>query len=255
MSIGAGSFAGAAVNGALVGWDFDAAETHAVAPADFWEERYAGSDRVWSGRVNRVLADVATSLAPGRALDLGCGEGADVLWLAQHGWEATGVDISPTAIARGSAAAEAAGADRARFVVADVAGVPDGEYDLGSASFLHSPVELPRDGILRRAATFVAPGGHLLITSHAGFPPGSDVPDGHEHRFLTPQEELDHLELDPAQWDVVAVETRSREMVTADGETMPLDDVVVLVRRRAHEAADAATQGVGTAPAVSVNPE
>ena len=56
-----------------------------IAPVDFWEERYAGADQVWSGKVNQVLADIASTLVPGRALDLGCGEGADVIWLAQHG--------------------------------------------------------------------------------------------------------------------------------------------------------------------------
>ena len=86
-------------------------------PVDFWEERYAASERIWSGRVNVVLADIAGALDSGRALDLGCGEGADVIWLAGQGWEATGIDISPTAIARASAAAAAAGLapDRAQF--------------------------------------------------------------------------------------------------------------------------------------------
>lgn len=240
MSIGAGAFTGGAVNGALVAWDVevavqDPAAWPQVAPVDFWEERYAGSARVWSDRVNRVLADVAGSLAPGRALDLGCGEGADVVWLAGRGWEATGVDISPTAIGRAVAAAEAAGLDhgRARFVVADLAAIPVGVYDLVSASFLHSPVELSREDILRKAMTWVAPGGHLLITSHAGFPPWADVSHGHEHRFLSPQEELDQLDLDAKEWDVVAAETRVREVTTPDGETSALDDVVVLIRRRA----------------------
>ncbi|MGO1507643.1 MAG: class I SAM-dependent methyltransferase [Microbacterium sp.] len=202
-----------------------------VAPADFWEERYAGTDRVWSGRVNRVLADVAATLEPGRALDLGCGEGGDVVWLAEHGWDATGIDISPTAIARATAAAEAAGLTRARFLVADLSTVPEGAYDLVTASFLHSPVELPRQEILRQAAARVAPGGHLLITSHAGFPPWSNVPDGHEHRFLTPQEELEELALDPALWDVVLAETRPRDATGPDGETATLDDAIVLIRR------------------------
>lgn len=239
MSIGAGAFAGGAVNGALVGWDFDAAVQDPaawprVAPADFWEERYAGSDRIWSGAVNGVLADIAGSLAPGRALDLGCGEGADVIWLSQHGWDATGVDISPTAIRRAAAAAEEAdlGAGRARFLAADLAAVPAGAYDLVTASFLHSPVDLPRGDILRQAAARVAAGGHLLITSHAAFPPWADAPHGHEHHFLSPQEELAQLDLDAGEWDVVTAETRTREVATPGGEPATLDDVVVLAHRR-----------------------
>ncbi|MGB4777927.1 FAD-dependent oxidoreductase [Microbacterium sp.] len=239
LSIGAGSLAGAGVNAALVTWDFDAAVHDPtawpqVAPADFWEERYAASDRVWSGRVNRVLADIAAGLAPGRALDLGCGEGADVVWLARHGWNATGIDISPTAIARATAAAETTGTapGRARFLAADLAALPDGEYDLVSASFLHSPVALARDGILRRASALVAPGGHLLITSHAALPPWADASAHHQHRFLSPAEELAQLELDPQRWDVLHAETRTRETSGPDGVPATLDDVVVLVRRR-----------------------
>ena len=77
--------------------------------AEFWEARYADADRIWSGRVNRAVADVAAGLEPGRALDLGCGEGGDAVWLARHGWAVTGVDLSPTAVARGRRAAAEAG--------------------------------------------------------------------------------------------------------------------------------------------------
>ena len=244
MSIGAGAFTAGAVNSALVSEDFDRAVHQGSAarkatPKGFWEDRYAASDRVWSGKVNAVLADVARTLTPGRALDLGCGEGADVLWLAQQGWDATGVDIASTAIRRAEAAAEAAGIDagRARFMTvelttADLTAVPSGVFDLVSASFLHSPVELPRTEILRQAATRVAPGGHLLITSHAAMPPGADVPDGHHHEFLSAPEELEQLNLDPAEWDVVHAELRTREAVRPDGSLADLDDVVVLARRR-----------------------
>lgn len=239
VSIGAGVSAGGVVNGALVAWDFDAAVQASatwsrIAPADFWEERYSGRERVWSGTVNRVIADIADTLEPGRALDLGCGEGSDVIWLAQHGWEATGVDISPTAIRRAMLTAEGADLDpdRARFLTADLAALPSGAYDLVSASFLHSPVQLPRGNILRQAATRVAPGGHLLITSHAAFPPGSEPPHGHEHRFLSPEEELEQLELDPQEWEVILAETRPREAAAPDSEPVAPDDVVVLIRRR-----------------------
>jgi len=238
MSIGAGALTGGAVNGALVSWDFDdavatAAERSRIVPAEYWEDRYAGSDRVWSGRVNRVLADVAATLDPGSALDLGCGEGGDVVWLAQHGWAATGIDISPTAIRRATAAADAAGLgpEQARFVVGDLTEVPAGSFDLVSASFLHSPVDLPRESILRRAAERVAPGGHLLITSHAAFPPGANVPHAPGHVFLTADEEVERLALDPRLWEVVSAETRRRDATMPDGTTAALDDVVVLARR------------------------
>lgn len=239
MSIGAGTMAGAALNGALVAADFDAA-AHAqhwpdVAPADFWEDRYAGAESVWSGRVNHTFAEVAATLTPGTALELGCGEGADAIWLAQQGWQVTGLDISPTAIHRASEAAEAAGLspERVRFVAADLArwtGTGTGTYDLVTASFLHSPAELDRTAALRRAAGHVRSGGHLLVVSHAAPPPWADA-DAHEHHFLAPSEEVDALELDPASWRVLIADIRTRPATGPDGREAALDDSVILLRR------------------------
>ena len=158
-----------------------------VASAEFWEERYAASERIWSGRVNRVLADVASQLEPRRALDIGCGEGADAIWLALRGWRATGLDVSATAVARAAEAARATGLDasRARFLAGDIVDLAAaGErFELVTASFLHSPAGRSREEILRLAAGLVEPGGHLLVTSHAAAPPwsGSDRSRGREH--------------------------------------------------------------------------
>lgn len=66
----------------------------------FWEERYRQSERVWSGEPNSAVVAETAGLSPGRALDLGCGEGADAIWLAAHGWNVTGVDVSATAVER-----------------------------------------------------------------------------------------------------------------------------------------------------------
>jgi thioredoxin reductase/SAM-dependent methyltransferase len=246
LSLGAGSMAGAIANWQLVEDDTAAAlrgeEWPEVAPADYW-----------SGRVNAVLADVAAGLAPGTALDLGCGEGGDVLWLAERGWRAVGVDISATAVERARAEAKARELDGATFVSGDLGEVlrgevlpdealPDEAYSLVTASFLHSPVALARGDILRLAAERVARGGHLLVTTHAAPPPWSGhaqhAGDGAEaagptaHRFLTPEEELAELGLDEAEWEPIIVESRSRESVGPTGEPATLDDGVVLVRRR-----------------------
>ncbi|RZI92598.1 MAG: NAD(P)/FAD-dependent oxidoreductase, partial [Microbacterium sp.] len=122
LSMGAGSMAGAAVNAALVAED--AARAVAARRDErnaHWEEHYAGAERVWSGRVNATFAAVVSTLTPGTALDLGCGEGADALWLADRGWRVTGLDVSATAIRRAQDAARSLGIgeDRANFVVAD----------------------------------------------------------------------------------------------------------------------------------------
>ncbi|MGI8394487.1 class I SAM-dependent methyltransferase [Leucobacter sp. W1038] len=223
-----------------------------VAPAEYWEARYGSAEKMWSGRVNQVLAHTVSEFDPGRALDLGCGEGGDVVWLAKRGWHATGIDISETAIQRARAAAHAAGLTvaQANFRVADLAALAaEEQFDLVTASFLHSPVELPREHILRRAAAHVAPGGHLLITAHAAPPPwaadlhhhGSDGqgPGDHssvEHEapeFPLPEDELSALDLNPEEWDTVIAQTRDREAVAPDGAHVVLTDGIVLVRRRA----------------------
>jgi SAM-dependent methyltransferase len=208
--------------------------------AGFWEARYADADRVWSGRVNGVLADVAGALAPGRALDLGCGEGGDALWLAQQGWTVTGVDLSPTAIERARAAAAAAGIPAADLLLeaADLASwTTTDAYELVSASFLQSwPVEIPREAILRRAAGFVAPGGHLLVVAHAEGPswagPATVPAHTHAHPFPTPEDDLAALELDADRWETLACERRTRTVTAPDGTPGTLADSVVLVRRR-----------------------
>jgi SAM-dependent methyltransferase len=247
-------------------------------PVDFWEQRYASSERVWSGRVNQTLVDVLAereltgvtptapaaatgpntpptlpaptaatahtgptvpaSATPGRALDLGCGEGGDAIWLAQHGWRATGLDISPSAIARARAAADTLGlgADSIRFEVSDLEALgdlPDAErYDLVTACFLQSPVALSREQILRRAAERVSPGGRLLIISHAAPPPWSGLAHRHAEGMPQPADDLAALDLAPELWDVELAEVRQRDAVGPDGQHAVLDDGVVLVRRR-----------------------
>lgn len=201
-----------------------------VATTAFWEERYAETERVWSHRVNRVLEDVAAGLEPGSALDVGCGEGADAIWLARRGWRATGIDVSQTAVARARAAAAEEGLE-VEFLEGDIGAVGERRFDLVTASFLHGPADMRREEILRRAATRVAPGGHLLVTSHAG-PPRWAEAHGHDARFLGPEEELALLDFDEGAWERVAVEVRPRETTDPRGEPVVMDDAVILLRRR-----------------------
>jgi SAM-dependent methyltransferase len=203
--------------------------------SDFWERRYADTGQVWSGRANRALVDVVSDLPVGRALDLGSGEGGDAIWLARHGWQVTAVDISPTAIARGVAAASDVPDGQIEWFAADLdewtANGPHGPYDLVTASFLHSPIEFPRTEVLRRAADFVAAGGHLFIVSHAAAPPWSRHRHEH-HQFLNPDEEIAALALPEDKWDMGLAETRTREATGPDGQHATLDDVIVLLHRR-----------------------
>lgn len=205
-------------------------------PAAFWEEMYAGSEPVWSGRVNETLAQIVADLTPGNSLDLGCGEGGDVLWLAERGWEAAGIDLSETAIRRAQAEAADRGFTHARFYAADLSqwadrpdalGGPIGPFELITASFFQSPLKLQRARILRAALTRIAAGGHLVLVSHA--PPREDASVAPSH-FVTPEEELEVLGLDPNAWRVLVSEVRGRS-AEYNGETHALDDAVTVVQR------------------------
>src|SRR5258705_2397341 len=71
----------------------------AAAQAAEWDARYSERDgTMWSGRPNGRLVAEADGLTPGRALDVGCGEGADAIWLARRGWTVTAIDISHVAV-------------------------------------------------------------------------------------------------------------------------------------------------------------
>ncbi|MBS1695418.1 MAG: class I SAM-dependent methyltransferase [Actinobacteria bacterium] len=198
-----------------------------------WEERYGERDRIWSGRVNARLEEVAADLPPGRALDLGCGEGGDAVWLAGRGWTVVAVDISETALARArQAAGERDVLERIDFQHHDLSdSFPAGTYDLVSAQFLHSLVRLEREQILRNAAAAVAPGGRLLIVDHGGAPPWADE-HVREHHFPSARDVVAGLELDAAEWDRVRVDTVERSAVGPDGQSATLVDNVMVLRRR-----------------------
>ncbi|MFA1543671.1 MFS transporter [Actinomadura monticuli] len=199
---------------------------------EFWDARYAERDRIWSGDPNTALVREVTGTAPGAALDLGCGEGADAIWLARQGWRVTAVDISAVALERAARhAAEAGVAGRVDFQRHDLAAsFPEGAFDLVSAQFLHSPADLPRERVLRTAAAAVAPGGVLLIVGHAGPPPWD--PGAHPHVHLpTPDEVLESLELPDGAWRVLVSEEHERLQTAPDGRTMTRTDNTLKIRR------------------------
>ena len=198
-----------------------------------WEEHYSATPQVWSGRVNARLAEIAPTLDGSRALDLGCGEGADAIWLAEHGWAVVAVDVSTTALVRAQEAATSRGvADRIDFVECDLTReLPEGPFDLVSAQFLHSTVAMDRSAVLRRAAAAVAPGGTLLIVDHAAAPPWASRL--HHHEFPTAESVLDGLALDGAQWQRIRVERVERSARGPGGEAATLVDNVIVVRRTA----------------------
>ncbi|UWP86024.1 FAD-dependent oxidoreductase [Dactylosporangium fulvum] len=201
----------------------------------YWEDRYASRPALWSGRPNPHLVTDVEDLTPGEALDVGCGEGADAIWLAQRGWRVTGADISPTALDRAAAHAAAAGDDvaaRTTWVRADaLSWTPEPRrYDLVSAQFVHVPTGL-REALFARLADAVAPGGTLLIGGHhpsdVGVVPRPDVPE----LFFT-GEEIAAL-LKPDEWEVQAAEARPRTVAHPEtGQQVTVHDAVLRARRR-----------------------
>ncbi|MCX5416857.1 cyclopropane-fatty-acyl-phospholipid synthase family protein [Streptomyces sp. NBC_00059] len=201
--------------------------------AEMWDDRYRESDRIWSGNPNVALVREVEELRPGRALDLGCGEGADAVWLARQGWTVTATDISRVALGRAAGHASDAGVeDRIDWQWHDLgASFPDGEFDLVSAQFLHSMGDLPREEILRRAASAVAPGGVLLIVGHAGFP--SWEHDHADMQLPTTDEVLSSLELPEGEWEVLVSAEHERVQNDPDGNPTTRTDNALKVRRTA----------------------
>ena len=208
-----------------------AGQQHEASPFDqsTWEERYRSRPEIWSGRPNEQLVAEASGLEPGRALDAGCGEGGDAIWLAQRGWQVTAVDFSATAIERGRAQAAKLGvAERISWVVADLAEwVPPSGADLATSHFLHVP-PAARKAAFGRLADAVAPGGTLLVVGH-------DLTDhrveraGFAEMVFTAEEVAGTLD---STWHPVVTELRERTAVGEDGDEVTVRDTVLVARKR-----------------------
>jgi len=198
-----------------------------VSGERYWEEFYRGDRSAWSGKPNSLLVGEVSGLTPGTALDLGCGQGDDAVWLAAHGWQVTAVDVSATALALAADRAAAAGlAEAIEWERHDLAvSFPSGSFDLVSACYLHSPVPMPRERVLRSAAGAVAPGGALVVVGHAGAPSWAEHDPG--IRFPTPQEVLDDLVLPAGQWEVRRADFVTLQLPRPDGEPATRTDNVL----------------------------
>ncbi|MCU1528542.1 MAG: methyltransferase type 12 [Frondihabitans sp.] len=207
--------------------------SHDEHPFDrtYWEDRYGAPGLAWSGNPNPVLVTEATSLTPGRALDVGSGEGGDALWLATRGWQVTGIDIAVNALDKARARVESV--DRSAAARIDwqqhdlTAWAPDPEsFDLVSSQFMHLP-EPARGTLFRALAAAVAPGGTLLIVGH-----DVSVADGaHPAHFLSLMFDVDDVvaAIDGEGLRVDVAEVRAR----AAGGGEALRDVVVRATRTA----------------------
>ncbi len=189
-----------------------------------WDERYA--DHVWSGNVNPRLPERVASLVPGRALDVGCGEGADVLWLAGQGWDATGMDFSAVGLERAALHAVEAGVEeRTHWRQEDVRSwEPDGAWDLVVSHYLHLADDAMAEAVGRLAGA-VAEGGTLLVVlHHPDDVLGEPGPDG----FPAP-ELVEAVRAAHGEWQV---ETDVVDRVgTGHGPDVVVRDIVLVARR------------------------
>jgi SAM-dependent methyltransferase len=188
-----------------------------------WDQRYSGPDLAWGAGPNRFVPGEVTTLAAGRAIDLGTGEGRNAIWLAERGWQVTAVDFSAAGLARAARLA-AERAVRVEWVQADLLDYQPapGHYDLVLIAYLHLPADsLAR--VFRAAAAAVAPGGTLLVIGHDR----DNITRGHggpqdPGRLYTPAAvaaELDGLVVQRA-------EQVTRPVRTPDGERTAIDTLV-----------------------------
>lgn len=196
------------------------------ADREFWNQRYAAKELVWTAEANRFVAEETATLTPGRALDLAAGEGRNAIWLAEHGWRVRAVDLSDVAIEKaGQLAAARNAADKITFEVADLRDYEPGKggFDLVMLIYLQIP-QSELQPIIARAARAVAPGGTFLLVAHDS----SNL----EHGYGGPQkpEVLYTAEqvvpgLDGA-FDIERAGVAERPVKTDDGVRVALDCVV-----------------------------
>jgi SAM-dependent methyltransferase len=190
-----------------------------------WDRRYAEVENLWAAKPNRFLVAEVSTLAPGRALDLACGEGQNAIWLASLGWAVTGVDFSSVAIEKARSRAAGEGVD-VEFLCSDLVEFrPEaGAYDLVIVFYIHIPAS-ERRVVLERAASAVSPGGTFLLVGHdlANLADGVGGPRDPGILF-TPDDiaaELPGLEIERAE----------RVLRDVEGEERPAIDALVRARR------------------------
>ena len=203
----------------------------AMMSSQEWDRRYSGAEFVWTAQPNRFLVAEVEALAPGRGLDLACGEGRNAVWLAARGWRMTGVDFSAVALEKARRLAEVRGV-QAEWVLADLFSYqPEPHaYDLVLMFYLQVPAE-QRTSVVRAMATAVAPGGVLLLVAHDsanlehgyGGPPNPAV-------LYTAQDLAS--DLDGSGLVIERAEQVKRPVDTEEGERVALDALLRARRPR-----------------------
>lgn len=200
---------------------------------DFWNERWPQvlrepSHQIAERQPNGYLMAAVDRIGPGRALDAGCGHGAEARWLAAQGWQVTAVDLSAVVLAHARSMAEALGpgiAERIDWMEGDLAiWTPQpGCYDLVSSLYVH--VASSVEEMVSRLATGVAPGGTLLLVGHLPVDPvtGAETPAAGQVQVTV---EAATAALDPCHWEMFVAEERPRAIAGTGF------DAVICARRR-----------------------
>lgn len=209
---------------------------------DYWESHWQRANGHGAGRElapNPYLARETSSLAPGTALDAGCGEGAEAIWLAAQGWQVTAADIATEALSRASSRAKKDGGatpERVQWVETDLgAWQPGTQFDLVTTHYAHPA--MPQLAFYERISDWVAPGGTLLIVGHLRTPgtPGhghsQEEQDGHPPEEASITAESITAGLDTTTWDIVTAEEHTRTFTNPAGRAVRLHDVVVRATR------------------------
>jgi SAM-dependent methyltransferase len=199
---------------------------------EFWEGRWSQvlrehGDQVARRPPNTHLTAAVEGLAPGRALDAGCGHGSDTLWLATRGWRVTAVDFSAAALSHGRSTADALGADvagRIEWIEGDLGDwTPQpAHFDLVISLYVHIAGSVQE--MVRRMAAGVAPGGTLLLVGHRPIDPATGAATPAAGQV---QVDVDTAvaALDPDRWEFAIAEDRQR-VQTGSGL-----DAVICARR------------------------
>lgn len=183
-----------------------------------WDDRYRATDRLWSVEPNVFVESRLADRRPGAGLDLASGEGRNAIWLAERGWEMTAVDFSSVAVERGRQHSDAV-----EFVVADVmAWRPDRKFDLVLVAYLHVTL-VEFEPLIRRAATWLRPGGELFMIGHDRTNIDHGVGGPQHQEVLWDADEI-------VSWldglDIVETGVVERDVTVEDGVTVALDALI-----------------------------
>jgi SAM-dependent methyltransferase len=195
-----------------------------------WDELYSQQEQTWSGQPNGALLAQVSELPAARVLDVGCGEGADVIWLAQQGWAVTALEVSQVALARAQAHAAAAQIT-ATWVHGKLesAELPLGSFELVSVQY-PGLRRTPDARAERTLLELVAPGGLLLAVFHADVDPEQARAHGFEPEDYVGYEQIRAML--GGDWDVL-LDGRSPRLVSSGRGAQHVEDLIVLARKRA----------------------